>query len=136
MNRAAAGGDRNANSILIVEGRTGPARHALALLTLHGYDVRREATSGAGVASAQSVRPDLLIVSLDIDEGLSDSASLQRLGALGVPTIARSGFGGELADRMADALHARPVLRNPVSDSDLLKAVRAVLPVAGRHPQP
>lgn len=126
MNRRSAAG-LHKRTILVVEARLDRARHVSALLTLHGYDVDSAATSVAGAEKARVRRPDLLLISLDVDEGLSDPEALQPLATLGIATVVCAGFRGELARRMASAPQVQSMLDNPVSDSQLLRAIRAAL---------
>jgi DNA-binding response OmpR family regulator len=111
----------------VVEARLDRARHVSALLTLHGYDVDSAATSVIGAEKARVRRPDLLLVSLDVDEGLSDPEALQPLGSLGIVTVVCAGFRGDLARRTASALQVHSMLNSPVTDSQLLRAIRAAL---------
>jgi DNA-binding response OmpR family regulator len=119
--------------ILIVEERFELARHAFELLTLHGFEVDLACTSWRGLEMARLRRPDLIVVTLNIDEGLSADEAAADLGALHIPTIVLSGFGGQLAGQIIDALQPSAVLRNPVSDAALLAAVAAALAESPRQ---
>lgn len=119
--------------ILVVEERFELARHAFELLTLHGFEVELACTSGRGSEMARLRRPDLIVVTLSIDEGLSADEAAGDLGALHIPIVVLSGFGGRLAGQMIDALQPSAVLRNPVSDADLLAAVAAALAESPRQ---
>ena len=118
--------------ILVVEERFELARHAFELLTLHGFEVELACTSWRGSEMARLRRPDLIVVTLNIDEGHSAEEAAGALGALHIPTVVPCGFGGRLARQMVEALQPSAVLWNPVSDADLLAAVAAALP---EHPR-
>ena len=126
MNRRSAAGPHK-RTILVVEARLDRARHVSALLTLHGYDVDSAATSVAGAEKARVRHPDLLLISLDDDESLFDPEALQPLATLEIATVVCAGYRGGRARRMASALQIHSMLDSPVTDLQLVRAIRAAL---------
>ena len=119
--------------ILIVEERFELARHAFELLSSHGFDVELACTGRRGAEMARVRRPDLIVVTLNIDQDPSAGEAAGDMGALHVPTVVRAGLGGKLSREMVDALQPLAVLRDPVSDADVLEAVAAAFAETSRR---
>ena len=118
------------NRVLLIEDHDAARRGFAELLTAYGYDVLEAATGQAGLTSASTWRPDVIVLDLglpDID-GWSVARELKtRPATAGVPVIALT--GSDLPDERARALRAGCALHlaKPCSPDQLLGALRLML---------
>ena len=112
-------------SVLIVDDEPNIRRMVGALLRAEGYDVRDAADGAAGLASAESVEPDVALIDLMMPGNMDGLALLERLRVQrpDLPIVMMSGRAG-LSDAVrATKLGAFTFLEKPLTSEGVLLAL-------------
>jgi two-component system OmpR family response regulator len=109
----------NGGRVLVVEDSDLGGRTLKTVLCAAGYEVRWETTGAAGIAAAETWKPDAIIFDRQLPDADGDelAARLQRADQT-TPVIVLSG-----APRPDNAAHGGRWLEKPVSNRELLDAI-------------
>ena len=116
-------------SVLIIDDEPNIRRMVGALLAAEGFEVRDAADGAGGVARAEELEPDLVLLDLMIPGALGGMAVLERLRERfpDLPVVMMSGKAG-LADAVkATRLGAVNFLEKPLSPEGVLLAISSAL---------
>lgn len=119
--------------ILIVDDDEEIVESLKAILESRGYGVRTARDGSAGLAEAESNRPDLMILDMMMPKksGFLVLEKLRTLPEGMIPTIMMTGNEGSRHRAYAEMLGVKDYLRKPFALDRLLKAVRENLSAAG-----
>jgi two-component system NtrC family sensor kinase len=116
--------------ILIIDDSTELRSLLESILPFSGYQTLSASTGEEGLALATSVRPDVILVDLELPDttGLKVIAELNRRG-IAIPTIMITGYGSEGTAARALRLGAQGYLVKPFTTEEVLSSVEKALVV-------
>ncbi len=118
-------------SILVIEDQEDNRRILRDLLTSAGYEVIETTTGEAGVTSAETHRPDLILMDIDLP-GIDGYEATRRIKAnphlRQIPIIAVTSYGLSGDDIKAFEAGCDAYLSKPYSPRELLAKIREYLP--------
>lgn len=116
--------------ILIIDDSTELRSLLESILPFSGYQTLSASTGEEGLALATSVRPDVILVDLELPDttGLKVIEELNRRG-IAIPTIMITGYGSEGTAARALRLGAQGYLVKPFTTEEVLSSVEKALVV-------
>jgi CheY-like chemotaxis protein len=120
--------EANGRRVLVIDDNHDLAFGIRLLLGRQGYQVELAGDGAAGIAAAERVRPDVILLDIGLPDmdGFEVARCLRRLPALdGVRVIGMSGFGGDDQCRRSEAAGIDRYLTKPVTADVLAEAVAA-----------
>jgi two-component system, cell cycle response regulator DivK len=114
-------------TVLIVDDNFDDRRILTSILEFYGYRVETAVTGSAGIDAAQRLRPDLILMNLELPDtdGITATQTIRADAAIGMtPVLCLSNF--EIAPDKADPRDygCNEILVAPFSPPDLIAAVR------------
>lgn len=118
-------------TILVVEDQEDNRRILRDLLESAGYEIVEATTGLDGVAMAESRRPDLILMDIQLPK-ISGVDAIRRIradtGMANTPIVAITSFALSGDDQKAKEVGATAYLAKPYSPRDLLALIRSTVP--------